>query len=93
MTRSRKASKRSGLVEWAKSTPLNTGGRKCLVCKHEAIAAEIRALMEYRRAGNPTPSVTQVWRELEKRYPGVGLTAQNIYRHIASHEGGWGGRG
>jgi hypothetical protein len=62
------------LTDWAKATPRNTGGMTCGVCKHPKITAEVHALMEYRRAGHPTPGIPQVLRELATRYPKAGLS-------------------
>ncbi len=89
---SRAKPKRPGLVDWAKATPRNTGGATCSVCRHPEVAADVLALLEYRRAGNQTPGVPQVWRELVKRYPKSGVTQHSLNRHISNHAGGWGGR-
>lgn len=80
------------LLDWAKGTTRNTGGMTCGVCRHPAVAADVHALVQYRRAGNSTPGIPQVLRELVARYPDAGLTLSALYRHISVHEGGWGGR-
>lgn len=84
--------RRAALVDWAKTTPRNTGGQTCGICRHPRVVADVHELVQYRRAGNSTPGLPQVLRELVARYPKAGLTFSALYRHVAQHEGGWGGR-
>lgn len=82
----------ASLVDWAKGTKRNTGGVQCGVCRHPEVVADIQALLEYRRAGNPTPGLPQVWRELVARHPDAGITWHSLIEHIRGHAGGWSGR-
>jgi hypothetical protein len=94
LSRAKPKPKRAGsLVEWAKATPRFTGGVSCTVCRHPDAVADIAALLEYRRAGNATPALTQVHRELAERYPKARITLHSLLGHVANHAGGWGGRG
>lgn len=78
------------LIDWAKATPRNGGGLGCAVCRHPEIAADIQSLLEWRRAGNETPGLPQVYRELARRYPAAKFTLHSVKRHVANHAGGWG---
>lgn len=88
-TSAHKAPRAPSLLDWAKATPRNSGGLGCAVCRHPDAAADILSLLEYRRAGNETPGLPQVFRELARRYPDAKLSLYSVKRHVAAHAGGW----